>query len=43
MPVKHNILFDLKKLIEYWLSAVKVVVLSNHCFGPFPRIKISFS
>ena len=38
--LKKNRLFDLKKLIEYWASAIKVV-LSDPCVGPLPIIKIS--
>ena len=37
--LKKNRLFDLKKLIEYWASAIKVV-LSDPCVGPLPIIKI---
>ena len=38
---KQNFLFDFEKLIEYWASAVQLV-LSNLWVGPKPRNKISF-
>ena len=34
-------MFGCVKLIEYWASAVNVVIF-NPCVGPLPRIKISF-
>ena len=39
--LKQNFLFDLEKLIEYWVSVVNVVS-SYPCVGPLPRVKISF-
>ena len=41
MQTKQNFIFDLVKLIEYWVSAVNIVSF-NHCVGHLPRIKISF-
>ena len=38
--VKQNFLFDFEKLIDYWVSAVKVVSF-NSCVGPLLRIKVS--
>ena len=34
-------MFGSVKLIEYWFSAVNIV-LFNPCVGPLPRIRISF-
>ena len=39
--LKHNFLFGLEKLCEYWASAVKVESF-NSFVGPLPKIKIYF-
>ena len=38
---KRNLFLDSVKLIDYFFSAVNVV-LSNPCAEPSPRIRISF-
>ena len=38
---RRNFLHNLKKLIEYSISAV-MVVSSNPCVGPLPKTQISF-